>query len=118
MAYPKENTAEWWDLIASGYRQLLADPPKFIIPGIDRDTQYAEKIKEAEDRATELRLKENMMPFISPTKEVIESLERREAEMNVFGSEAFHQDYSYNAIPERECVIVTEDVWKEVFKLN
>jgi hypothetical protein len=116
MAYPKENTAEWWDLIASGYRQLLANPPKFVIPGLDRDTQYAKKIKEAEDRATELRLKENLMPFTSPTKEVVESLERREAEMNVFGSA--HQDYSYHAIPERERVVVTEDVWKEVFKLN
>lgn len=56
MSFPEEGTAEWWDGVARGYENLLATPPKFINPLIDRST-YPAKIKEAREKAAEIRRK-------------------------------------------------------------
>ena len=127
MAYPKEGTADWWELVARGYRDLIARPPKYLVPGSGPD-HYRIKAEEAE--ATARRLRESDV-FAQPTKAFEESLQIREAEMisretaDEF-SKIIHDRRGYglktvevhqNLADIGESVKVTEDVWKSVFKL-
>jgi hypothetical protein len=101
MAYPKENTPEWWDLVARGYRELIANPPKYLTPGSGPD-HYRKKAEEAEAKAESLR---NPIEFAKPTKAFEESLQRRESEMAACG----------HIEPK---VTVTEDLWKTVLRMD
>jgi hypothetical protein len=101
MAYPDKDTAEFWDLVAQGYRQLAERPPKFMAPGSTIEG-YKLKAEEAEAKAESIR---NPIEFAKPTKAVEQSLQRREAEMGACG----------NIGPK---VTVTEDLWKTVLGLG
>lgn len=101
MAYPKEGTAEWWDGVAQGYRQLIANPPKYLTPGSGPD-HYRRKAEEAEAKAESIR---NPIEFTKPTKAFEESLQKRETEMG-----------ACEALEPR--VMVTEDIWKSVLRLD
>ena len=103
MAYPDKDTAEWWDLVARGYRELIANPPKFIIPG-SGPAHYEEMAKNAEARAEFIR---NPVEFPKPTKAFEESLQRKEAEMEACGAKLIE--------PKRS---VSEDVWRRVLGLD
>jgi hypothetical protein len=103
MAYPDKDTAEFWHLVAQGYRQLAEKPPKFMAPGSSIEG-FMLKAKEAEAKATKL---DSNGHLAMPTEAFEESLQRKEAEMVECGAKLLE--------PKRS---VTEDVWRRVLGLD
>jgi hypothetical protein len=151
MPYPEENTAEWWDLVASGYRQLLVNPPKFITPGCGPD-YYRNKAEEADAMAHALRLGASVQKTLPMPESVKTELEARGVRGYVMNLEGDgHPSMSREACEESKALIdksrgyglktlkihqsfrgiseayglterpparVTEEIWREVFKLD
>ena len=126
MAYPDKDTAEFWELVASGYRQLAEHPPKFMAPGSTVEG-FMQKAKEAEAKAESVRAMDlDDTGHLAMTTEAFEeSLQRREDEMEA--SQAIHNGRGYGLQTLEvyqtladigEPVKVTEDLWKSVLRLN
>jgi len=103
MAYPDKDTAEFWNLVAQGYRQLAEKPPKFLAPGSSIEG-FMLKAKDAEAKAMDL---DNNGHLAMPTEAFEESLRKKEAEMKACGAELLE--------PKRS---VSEDVWRRVLGLD
>ena len=103
MAYPKEGTAEFWNLVAQGYRQLVENPPKFLAPGSTIEG-FMLKAEEAEAKAESIR---KPVEIPKPTEAFEESLRKKEAEMKACGAKLLE--------PRRS---VSEDVWRRVLGLD
>ena len=127
MAYPDKDTAEFWTLVAQGYRQLAEHPPRFMAPGSSIEG-FMSKAKEAEAKAEKLR---KPVEFAQATEAFEDSLIKRESEM-------FREKVTAHAVENRasiergsfrlntpeevrdygESLKVTEDLWKTVLRLD
>jgi hypothetical protein len=133
MAYPNKDTAEFWELVASGYRQLAEHPPKFLAPGSTIEG-FLSKAKEAEMEAEAIKMA-GLLPmpveFAKPTEAFEDSLIKRESEMFREKVKAVAAEnrkaiergsFQLKSLEEvrdyGEPVRVTEDLWKSVLRLD
>ena len=113
MAYHNPNTAEWWELVASGYRQLAENPPKFLAPGSTIDG-FREKAEEAEREANKMR---RVKPVETPPPEKAEGQMKGCGRGYAIKQLLMKQSFSEVAEaykPPR----VTKDIWDSVLGLD